>query len=137
MERFQTLRVVGLILGLCGVALIALPAASLPDRLAMVAFLPLALIGPLFYAMEATFVARYGTVGMDAVQAMFGVSCRGAGPLPADHAGPWAGLCALAGRAGGGGADRILGAARASLRNLCLARRAGGGGLCRRNAAIW
>jgi drug/metabolite transporter (DMT)-like permease len=73
MERFQALRLAGLGLGLCGVALIALPRASLPDP-AMAAFLPLAMVGPLFYAMEATFVARFGTAGMDPVQAMFGVS---------------------------------------------------------------
>ncbi len=73
MERFQALRLVGLGLGLCGVALIALPRASLPDP-AMAAFLPLAMVGPLFYAIEATFVARFGTAGMDPVQAMFGVS---------------------------------------------------------------
>jgi drug/metabolite transporter (DMT)-like permease len=73
MERFDGLRLIGLMIGLSGVALIALPRASLPDP-AMVAFLPLALMGPLLYAMEATFVARFGTAGMDAVQAMFGVS---------------------------------------------------------------
>jgi drug/metabolite transporter (DMT)-like permease len=73
MERFQALRLFGLLLGLAGVALLALPEASLPDP-AMVAFLPLAMVGPLFYAMEATFVARFGTAGMDAVQAMFGAS---------------------------------------------------------------
>lgn len=73
MERFQALRLAGLGLGLAGVALIALPEASLPDP-AMAAFLPLAMVGPLFYAMEATFVARFGTAGMDPVQAMFGVS---------------------------------------------------------------
>jgi drug/metabolite transporter (DMT)-like permease len=73
MERFQGLRLVGLGLGLAGVALIALPRASLPDP-AMAAFLPLAMVGPLFYALEATFVARFGTAGMDPVRAMFGVS---------------------------------------------------------------
>lgn len=73
MERFQALRLAGLGLGLAGVALIAFPEASLPDP-AMAAFLPLAMVGPLFYAMEATFVARFGTAGMDPVQAMFGVS---------------------------------------------------------------
>jgi drug/metabolite transporter (DMT)-like permease len=73
MERFDGLRLLGLLVGLAAVALIALPRASLPDP-AMVGFLPLALCGPLLYAMEATFVARFGTAGMDAVQAMFGVS---------------------------------------------------------------
>lgn len=73
MERFDLRRLAGIALGLCGVMLIALPEASLPDP-AMVLFLPLAMVGPLFYAMENTFVARTGMAGMDAVQAMFGAS---------------------------------------------------------------
>ena len=76
LDRFSSARLMGLILGLCGVALIALPEASLPDP-AMVAFLPLAMIGPLFYAIEGTFVQRFGMAGMDAVQAMFGASVAG------------------------------------------------------------
>lgn len=75
-ERFSFRRLIGLLLGLGGVAMIALPGASLPDR-AMVAFLPLALVGPLFYALEGTYVARYGMAGMDPVQAMFGASVAG------------------------------------------------------------
>lgn len=75
-DRFSLSRLLGLCLGLCGVLLIALPEASLPDR-AMAAFLPLALVGPLFYAMEGTYVARFGTAGMDALQAMFGASLVG------------------------------------------------------------
>ncbi len=73
MERFDRMRLVGLLMGLGAVALIALPQTSLPDP-AMIAFLPLALCGPLLYAAEASFVARFGMAGMDAVQAMFGVS---------------------------------------------------------------
>ena len=73
MDRFSVQRLFGLGLGLCGVALIALPQASLPDP-GMAAWLPLAMMGPLFYATEATFIARFGTAGMDPVQAMFGVS---------------------------------------------------------------
>jgi drug/metabolite transporter (DMT)-like permease len=75
-DRFSVPRLMGLCLGLCGVLLIALPEASLPDP-AMAAFLPLALVGPLFYAMEGTYVARFGTAGMDALQAMFGASAVG------------------------------------------------------------
>lgn len=75
-DRFEMRRLAGLMLGLTGVALIALPQASLPDR-AMVAALPLALVGPLFYAMEGTFVSRFGTAGMDPVQAMAGASAMG------------------------------------------------------------
>ena len=44
----------------------------------MVAFLPLALIGPLFYAVESNYVARFGTAGLDAVQAMLLASAVGA-----------------------------------------------------------
>ncbi len=76
MERFGWLRLAGLCLGLAGVSLLAAPGAVLPDA-AMVAFLPLALVGPLCYAMEGLFVARYGTAGMDPVQAMFGASVVG------------------------------------------------------------
>lgn len=75
-DRFSLARLGGLILGLCGVALIALPEASLPDP-AMVAFLPLAMVGPLFYAIEGTFVQKFGTAGMDPIQAMFGASVVG------------------------------------------------------------
>ncbi len=75
-DRFSMTRLVGLVLGLVGVALIALPQSSLPDP-AMVAFLPLAMMGPLFYAVEGTFVSRFGTAGMGPVQAMFGASLVG------------------------------------------------------------
>ncbi len=76
LDRFSALRLVGLCLGLCAILLIALPESSLPDR-AMVAWLPLALVAPLFYAMEGNFVARYGTKGMDAVQVLLGASLVG------------------------------------------------------------
>jgi drug/metabolite transporter (DMT)-like permease len=77
MDRISTGRIMGLVLGLTGVALIALPGGSLPEG-AKVTYLLIALIGPLFYAMEATYVARDGTAGLDAVQAMFGASVVGA-----------------------------------------------------------
>lgn len=77
MDRLSLSRALGLACGLAGVALIALPEASLPDP-AMAAFLPLALVGPLFYAIEGNVVARVGTAGMSAVQAMFLVSVIGA-----------------------------------------------------------
>ncbi len=83
MDRFSAARLLGLLLGLTGVALIALPTGSLPDA-AMVGWLPVALIGPMFYAIEGNFVARNGMAGMEAVQAMFLVSVLGAvivGPL--------------------------------------------------------
>lgn len=64
-------RLIGLLLGLSGVLMLVVPQASLPDR-AMLAFLPVAMIGPLFYALENTYVARSGLAGMDPLQAMFG-----------------------------------------------------------------
>ncbi|WGV18154.1 DMT family transporter [Fuscovulum ytuae] len=76
MERFGWLRLLGLCLGLVSVLLLAAPGAVLPDA-AMAAFLPLAMVGPLCYALEGLYVARYGTAGMDPVQAMFGASVAG------------------------------------------------------------
>ena len=77
MDRFSTGRLVGILCGLAGVALIALPGSSLPDA-GMAAYLPIAMIGPLFYAFEGNYVAKFGTAGMDAVQAMFLASVVGA-----------------------------------------------------------
>ena len=76
MDRFSLPRLVGLLCGLAGVALIALPQASLPE-IGMAAFIPIALIGPLFYACESNLVGRYGTAGMDPLQAMFLTSAVG------------------------------------------------------------
>ena len=76
-DRFSGLRFLGLFCGLLGVALIALPAASLPEP-GMAAWLPVAMIGPLFYAIEGNYVARFGTAGLDGVQAMFWASVVGA-----------------------------------------------------------
>jgi drug/metabolite transporter (DMT)-like permease len=76
MDRFSWLRLLGLALGLGGVALIAAPGAGV-HAAGMVAFIPLAMVGPLFYAIEANYVAKTGTAGMDAVQAMFMASLAG------------------------------------------------------------
>ncbi len=77
MERFSALRLVGLICGLAGVAIIALPQAELPGGAAL-AWIPVAMIGPLFYAIEGNVVARWGTAGLDPVQTMFAASVIGA-----------------------------------------------------------
>lgn len=73
MDRFSVRRLFGLVCGLTGVALIALPGASLPDP-AMAIWVPFALLGPLFYAAEGNIVARWGTFGLDPVQVMFWAS---------------------------------------------------------------
>lgn len=73
-ESFDRRRLLGLGLGLLGVLMIALPRSSLPDP-AMMAFLPVAMVGPLCYALENTYVARAGLGSLDAISAMLGVSC--------------------------------------------------------------
>ena len=85
LDRFSARRLIGLLLGLAAIMLIAAPDTSLPDR-SMVWWLPLALVAPLFYAVEGNFVARYGTEGLDAVQVLLGASLVGmifAAPLAA------------------------------------------------------
>jgi len=74
LDRFSAGRLAGLALGLTGVALIASPGGG---GAVSIGWLAVAMVGPLFYAIEANFVARGGTAGMDAVQAMFGVSVVG------------------------------------------------------------
>ena len=70
-ERFVLTRLLGLCLGLAGVLLIVGPEASLPER-AMVVFVPLALIAPFFYGLESNLIAKWGTAGLDPVDALFG-----------------------------------------------------------------
>ena len=79
-DRFSPKRAAGLGCGILGVALIASP----PGAEISLVWVAIAMVGPLFYAIEATWVAKNGTAGMDAVQAMFGVSVVGAliaGPI--------------------------------------------------------
>jgi drug/metabolite transporter (DMT)-like permease len=76
MDRFSALRLLGLCLGLVAILLIALPESSLPDR-SMVWWLPMALIAPMFYAIEGNFVAKFGTAGLDPVQVLLGACSVG------------------------------------------------------------
>jgi drug/metabolite transporter (DMT)-like permease len=76
-DQFLYRRLLGLCLGLAGVSLIALPEASLPDR-AMVAVLPLALVAPLFYAIEGNVVAKWGMGGQGPLRLLCGASIVGA-----------------------------------------------------------
>ncbi|QYK43604.1 MAG: DMT family transporter [Paracoccaceae bacterium] len=126
MDRPSLPRIVGLACGITGVALIALPGASLPDA-AMVAFIPLALIGPLFYAVEGNVVARMGTPGMTAVQAMCLVSAIGAVMiLPVTlGTGQWINPLAAWGRAEGALALSSVAHAFAYAAYVWLAARAG------------
>ncbi|MCX7889230.1 MAG: DMT family transporter [Rhodobacteraceae bacterium] len=76
-DRFDWTRVLGLACGLAGVALIALPQEGLPAGVAT-GWLILALVSPFCYALEANYVARWGTAGLDPIAAMFGASLAGA-----------------------------------------------------------
>ena len=75
-ENFSWFRLVGLAFGMAGILLLIAPEASLPDR-AMAAFIPIALLAPLFYATEGNLVARWGTNGLDSVQTILGASLLG------------------------------------------------------------
>lgn len=76
-ERFGWPRLAGLGCGLAGVALIALSQAGLAEA-APAGWIAIALVGPLFYAIEGNVVAKWGTAGLDPVQAMFLASTVGA-----------------------------------------------------------
>jgi drug/metabolite transporter (DMT)-like permease len=76
-DRFSWPRLTGLLLGLLGVLLLVGPEASLPERW-MIAFIPLALVAPAFYALEGNVVAKWGTAGLDPLQVLLGASLLGA-----------------------------------------------------------
>lgn len=76
-ETFAWRRLFGLMLGMLGVVILVAPEASLPVA-AMIAWVPLALIAPLFYGLEGNVVAKWGTLGMDAMQVLAGASIIGA-----------------------------------------------------------
>ena len=76
LEKFQALRLMGLIAGLIGVLLLILPDTSLPDP-SMAIFIPLAFIGPIFYALEGNIVAKYGTAGTGPIELLLGASLVG------------------------------------------------------------
>lgn len=76
-DRFSMRRLAGLAIGLAGVALIALPRGSLPDP-AMLAWIPVALVAPLCYALEGNAVNKMGTAGLSAVGLLCLASILGA-----------------------------------------------------------
>ncbi|MBN2905186.1 MAG: DMT family transporter [Rhodobacteraceae bacterium] len=75
-ERLNRLRLLGLALGLLGVVLIVAPQGGLPER-AMLAFVPLALVGPFFYGVEGNLVAHRGTLGLDPITLLLGAALVG------------------------------------------------------------
>jgi drug/metabolite transporter (DMT)-like permease len=78
-DRFRWPRFLGLMLGLAGVAILALPGLGAGGAAAGFAlWLPVALIAPALYALEGNYVARYGIDGLDPVELLFGASVIGA-----------------------------------------------------------
>ena len=75
-DRFSPARLAGLVCGILGVALIALPETSLPPGAAP--WIAVALVAPLFYAVEGNYVASAGTAGLDPVAALALASALGA-----------------------------------------------------------
>lgn len=75
-DRVSLRRVLGLCLGLAGVAMIAAPGTSLPDP-AMLAFVPLALLAPLCYGLEGNAINRIGLAGLSALGVLFWASVAG------------------------------------------------------------
>lgn len=75
-DTFAWRRLIGLALGLAGVALLVLPDSALPDP-AQAVWIPVALLSSAFYAYEGNYVARYGTQGLGPFQTLFGASLVG------------------------------------------------------------
>jgi drug/metabolite transporter (DMT)-like permease len=67
LDRFGLRRALGLLCGFAGMLLIALPEAALPPG-ARLAWLLVAMIGPLCYALEGNIIARWGTGGLDPLE---------------------------------------------------------------------
>lgn len=74
MDRFRWGRVAGLLLGLLGVVILARPGA-LPVTWG---WLLVAVIAPCCYALEGNVVARWGTLDLDPLQTLAGMSLVGA-----------------------------------------------------------
>ena len=75
MDRFSPLRALGLLAGLAGVALLVRPGV-LP--VGALVFLPLALVAPFMYAVEANMVAKWNAGGLGPVTLLLGASLVGA-----------------------------------------------------------
>jgi drug/metabolite transporter (DMT)-like permease len=67
LDRFGIRRVMGLICGFVAMLLIALPEAAQPEG-AKAAWLVIAMVGPLCYALEGNIIARWGTGGLDPLE---------------------------------------------------------------------
>ena len=75
-EWFSASRFLGLITGMAGVAILVLPEASLPDKMAVL-FIPIALAASLFYGIEGNYIAKFGTLHHNAIETLWGASLIG------------------------------------------------------------
>ncbi|MEO9572677.1 MAG: DMT family transporter [Tateyamaria sp.] len=76
LDRFEWMRLGGLVAGLCAVLLIVLPGADMSGTIP-VFWVLIGLISGLFYAFEGNYVARWGTAGLDPIQVLWGASLVG------------------------------------------------------------
>ncbi|WP_425098216.1 DMT family transporter [Tropicibacter sp. S64] len=77
LERFALRRLLGLSLGMLGVALLILPETSMP-RAVQLTWVPIALLSSLCYAFEGNLVAKIGRGGIGPVALLAGASLVGA-----------------------------------------------------------
>ncbi|WP_298919874.1 DMT family transporter [uncultured Roseobacter sp.] len=76
LDQFSVRRFFGLLLGLCGVLLIAAPGASALNL--SVFWVLIGLVSGICYGLEGNLVAKFGTAGMDPFQVLYGASLMGA-----------------------------------------------------------
>jgi len=73
LERFQWIRLAGVLCGAVAIILLIGPQSSLPDR-DQIWWVLLAMIGPLCYGIEGNGVAKMGLSGLDSVQMLLGAT---------------------------------------------------------------
>lgn len=73
LERPEPLRFLGILAGMTGILLIALPDASLPDPTAL-PFVTLALAAAFCYAIEGVGLGKLGSAGLDPIQLLAGAA---------------------------------------------------------------
>lgn len=76
LERFSVSRAFGVICGAVAIVLLAGPETSLPDP-SVAPWVLIGAIAPFMYAVEANWVAKYGTLDLDPIQLLLGASVFG------------------------------------------------------------
>lgn len=76
LEKFQPLRLLGVMLGAVAMVLLVGPDTSLPDP-GLAIWVLIAAITPFMYAVENTLVSRFGVLDLDPVQVLLGASLLG------------------------------------------------------------